>query len=55
MTLDHDLERLIAERTRIGLALTPDELRRIVAYLGRIPTETELFAFDAQWSEHCRP
>ncbi len=53
MTLDHDLERLIAERTRIGLALTPDELRRIVAYLGRIPTETELFAFDAQWSEHC--
>jgi phosphoribosylformylglycinamidine synthase len=48
-----DLEQLIAERRRIGVALTPDELRAIVAHLGRVPTETELFAFDAQWSEHC--
>ena len=48
-----DLERLIADRKRIGIALSPDELRAIVAHLGRIPTTTELFAFDAQWSEHC--
>ncbi len=55
MTVDlaRDTERLIAERTRIGVALSPDELRSIVAELGRIPTDTELFAFDAQWSEHC--
>ncbi len=48
-----DTERLIAERKRIGVALSPDEVRSIVAHLGRIPTDTELFAFDAQWSEHC--
>ncbi len=48
-----DVETLIAERTRIGVALTPDEIRAIVAHLGRLPSETELFAFDAQWSEHC--
>ena len=48
-----DVERLIADRGRIGVALTPDEIRAIVAHLGRLPTETELFAFDAQWSEHC--
>ena len=48
-----DVETLIAERKRIGVALTPDEIRAIVAHLGRLPTATELFAFDAQWSEHC--
>jgi phosphoribosylformylglycinamidine synthase len=48
-----ETERLIAERGRIGVALSPDEVRTIVAELGRIPTDTELFAFDAQWSEHC--
>jgi len=48
-----DTQRLIAERKRIGVALSPDELHAIVAHLGRIPTDTELFAFDAQWSEHC--
>src|SRR5665213_2356670 len=46
-------ERLIEERKRIGVALSPDELRAIVERLGRIPSDTELFAFDAQWSEHC--
>jgi phosphoribosylformylglycinamidine synthase subunit PurL len=40
-------------RERFGLALSLDELRTIVAQLGRMPTDTELFAFDAQWSEHC--
>ena len=34
---------LIEERKRIGVALSPDELRAIVAHLGRIPTDTELF------------
>jgi phosphoribosylformylglycinamidine synthase len=48
-----ETERLIAERKRIGVALSPDEVRAIVAHLGRLPTDTELFAFDAQWSEHC--
>ena len=52
-TLDRDTERLIEERKRIGVALSADEVRAIVAHLGRIPTDTELFAFDAQWSEHC--
>jgi phosphoribosylformylglycinamidine synthase II len=48
-----DVEGLIADRARLGVALSSDELRAIVAHLGRLPTETELFAFDAQWSEHC--
>jgi phosphoribosylformylglycinamidine synthase len=51
--LADETQRLIAERKRIGVALSPDEVRAIVAHLGRIPTDTELFAFDAQWSEHC--
>jgi len=35
------------------VALRPDELRRIAEGLGRDPTTVELYAFDAQWSEHC--
>ncbi|HTW82475.1 MAG TPA: phosphoribosylformylglycinamidine synthase subunit PurL [Candidatus Sulfotelmatobacter sp.] len=38
---------------RAGVALSDDELRSIAEHLGRVPTVTELFAFDAQWSEHC--
>jgi phosphoribosylformylglycinamidine synthase len=38
---------------RLGVALLDDEIRRIAEHLDRIPTATELFAFDAQWSEHC--
>jgi len=37
----------------VSVALSPDELRAIEAHLGRPPTETERYAFDAQWSEHC--
>lgn len=37
----------------IELALRGDERQRIVAALGREPTRVELYAFDAQWSEHC--
>ena len=36
-----------------GIALRPDELKRIAAELGRDPTLVEAYAFDAQWSEHC--
>ncbi|HWT04818.1 MAG TPA: phosphoribosylformylglycinamidine synthase subunit PurL [Xanthomonadales bacterium] len=43
----------VARGRRIGVALSDDELRRIAEHLGRAPTDTELFAFDAQWSEHC--
>lgn len=35
------------------MALRPDELRRIAEGLGREPSTVELYAFDAQWSEHC--
>ena len=46
-------EDVLARGRRLGVALSDDELRRIADHLGRVPTETELFAFDAQWSEHC--
>jgi len=36
-----------------GVALRSDELARIRERLGREPSEVELHAFDAQWSEHC--
>jgi phosphoribosylformylglycinamidine synthase II len=38
---------------RLGVGLSDDELRRIAEHLGRVPSATEVFAFDAQWSEHC--
>ncbi len=47
------LDDAVARGRRLGLALSDDELRRIAKHLGRVPTDTELFAFDAQWSEHC--
>ncbi|HEV2643579.1 MAG TPA: phosphoribosylformylglycinamidine synthase subunit PurL, partial [Candidatus Elarobacter sp.] len=47
------LDDAVARGRRIGVALSDDELRRIAEHLGRVPTDTELFAFDAQWSEHC--
>ncbi|HUY40189.1 MAG TPA: phosphoribosylformylglycinamidine synthase subunit PurL [Candidatus Dormibacteraeota bacterium] len=37
----------------IDVALHGDERRRIAEALGREPTRVELYAFDAQWSEHC--
>ncbi|HXF33198.1 MAG TPA: hypothetical protein VN603_01405, partial [Candidatus Acidoferrales bacterium] len=36
-----------------GLALSVDELRAIARRLERDPTIVEVYAFDAQWSEHC--
>jgi phosphoribosylformylglycinamidine synthase II len=46
-------EDVLARGRRLGVALSDDELRRIAEHLGRVPSATELFAFDAQWSEHC--
>jgi phosphoribosylformylglycinamidine synthase len=43
----------VALGRRLGVALSDDEIRRIAEHLDRVPTATELFAFDAQWSEHC--
>src|ERR1700684_2378358 len=47
------LDDAVARGRELGVALSPDEIRRIGEHLGRVPTDTELFAFDAQWSEHC--
>ncbi|PSH04924.1 MAG: phosphoribosylformylglycinamidine synthase subunit PurL [Acidobacteria bacterium] len=33
--------------------LTPDEYERILKWLGRVPTMTELGIFSVMWSEHC--
>ncbi|MBV8198786.1 MAG: hypothetical protein JO263_11660, partial [Candidatus Eremiobacteraeota bacterium] len=35
------------------VGLREDELERIAQGLGRAPSTVELYAFDAQWSEHC--
>ena len=43
----------VALGRRLGVALSDEEIGRIAAHLERVPTATELFAFDAQWSEHC--
>jgi phosphoribosylformylglycinamidine synthase len=43
----------VALGRRLGVALSDDEIGRIAEHLDRVPTATELFAFDAQWSEHC--
>ena len=47
---DAELERLARSE---ALALTPAELRAIVARIGRNPTRAEAHAFAIQWSEHC--
>ncbi|GAC1596531.1 MAG: phosphoribosylformylglycinamidine synthase subunit PurL [Candidatus Velthaea sp.] len=47
------LDEIIARGKKLSLALSPAELHRIVETLGRRPSDTELYAFDAQWSEHC--
>ncbi|MEX5706821.1 phosphoribosylformylglycinamidine synthase subunit PurL [Parafrankia sp. FMc6] len=35
------------------LGLTDDEYERIVATLGRVPTDAELAMYSVMWSEHC--
>jgi phosphoribosylformylglycinamidine synthase subunit PurL len=36
-----------------GLGLQPDEYSKIVAILGRRPTDSELYMYSIMWSEHC--
>ncbi|MDD1757431.1 MAG: phosphoribosylformylglycinamidine synthase subunit PurL [Methanotrichaceae archaeon] len=36
-----------------GIGMSVSEARSITAVLGRDPTLTELFCYDAMWSEHC--
>lgn len=38
---------------RFGVGLTVAEAHRVESMLMRAPSVTELFAFSAQWSEHC--
>ncbi len=52
MTTDVGGEAVALGR-QLGVGLSDDELRRIAEHLGRVPSATEVFAFDAQWSEHC--
>jgi phosphoribosylformylglycinamidine synthase subunit PurL len=47
------LDAVVERGRRLQLALSDDELLRITEHMGRVLTDTELFAFDAQWSEHC--
>jgi len=46
-------EIVAKELERHGLALSVSEARRLGGILGRDPTRTEAFLFDAAWSEHC--
>src|SRR5947209_18126296 len=52
MTTDVGGEAIALGR-RLGVGVSGDGLRRVAEHLGRVPTATEVFAFDAQWSEHC--
>ncbi|HZX69175.1 MAG TPA: AIR synthase related protein, partial [Candidatus Elarobacter sp.] len=47
------IDDAVALGRKLGVALSDDEIARIAEHLGRSPTPTELFGFDAQWSEHC--
>jgi phosphoribosylformylglycinamidine (FGAM) synthase-like enzyme len=39
--------------TAIELGLTKDEYQKVLDYLGRVPTYTELGVYAVMWSEHC--
>ena len=52
-SLEGEAQRIIDRRAKLALGLSDDEIRTIVRTLGRAPTDVELYAFDAQWSEHC--
>jgi phosphoribosylformylglycinamidine synthase II len=52
-SLESEAQRIIELRPKLAIGLSDDEIRRIVGTLGRTPTDVELYAFDAQWSEHC--
>ena len=52
-SFESEIDAYIAGIARYGVGLSADEIRRIAHTLGRLPTDVELYAFDAQWSEHC--
>ncbi len=39
--------------TALELGLTKDEYQKVLDYLGRVPTYTELGVYAVMWSEHC--
>ncbi|MDQ6781270.1 MAG: AIR synthase related protein, partial [Candidatus Eremiobacteraeota bacterium] len=53
LVVEGDDEQLLRLAKSEALALTPAELRQIVARIGRNPTRAEAHAFAIQWSEHC--
>ncbi len=53
LSLATQAQRIIDARRKLAIGLSDDEIRTIVRVLGRAPTDVELYAFDAQWSEHC--
>lgn len=52
-SFESEIDAYVAGVSSYGVALSGAEIRRIAHTLGRLPSETELYAFDAQWSEHC--
>jgi phosphoribosylformylglycinamidine synthase II len=51
MTFDNNID--ISSKLVADHGLKPDEYGRILQYLGRTPTLTELGIFSAMWNEHC--
>ncbi len=47
---DHEVESNLRSA---GIGMSVSEARSIAEVLGRDPTLTELFCYDAMWSEHC--
>jgi phosphoribosylformylglycinamidine synthase subunit PurL len=52
-SLESDVQRIMERRAQLAIGLSEPEIRSIVRKLERMPTDVELYAFDAQWSEHC--
>ncbi|MBX6746225.1 MAG: hypothetical protein IRY87_29665, partial [Acetobacteraceae bacterium] len=42
-----------AKQLAAEYGLKPDEYDRVLAILGRMPSQTELGLFSVMWSEHC--
>ena len=52
-TVSHAVSTPELEQPYAELGLKPDEYERILAVLGRRPTECELAMYSVMWSEHC--
>lgn len=48
-----DVEPHVELNLALKHGLTEEEYRKILAYLGRVPTYTELGIYSVMWSEHC--